>query len=270
MSAVLEAAPTTHAGSDTIVRPSSIPMRRLLWVELTKVFDTRSGFWLIASIGITALLATAAVMAFAPESDQTYESFAAAIGAPMSVILPMVAILAVTSEWSQRTGLTTFTLVPHRGRVLLAKAAVAVAIGVSSMALALAVGALGNLVGAAVAGGPTVWDIPAANLATIVLANVFCLLTGFVLGVVLRSSAAAIVGYFVFAFVLPNALFLLGTVQDWFADLQPWVDFYYSYTTLFEQVPTAQQWAQIGTSGSLWLVLPLAFGIRGVLRSEVK
>ena len=40
----------------------------------------------------------------------------------MTIILPMIAILSVTSEWSQRSGLTTFTLVPHRGRVILAKA----------------------------------------------------------------------------------------------------------------------------------------------------
>ena len=40
----------------------------------------------------------------------------------MVIILPLIAILAVTSEWSQRTGLTTFTLVPHRGRIIAAKA----------------------------------------------------------------------------------------------------------------------------------------------------
>jgi ABC-2 type transport system permease protein len=270
MSAVLEAPTATHLASVEAARGSRIPMRRLLWVELTKVFDTRSGFWLIASIGITALLATGAVMIFAPESDQTYESFGAAVGMPMSVILPMVAILAVTSEWSQRTGLTTFTLVPHRGRVLGAKAAVSVGIGVVSMGVALAVGALGNLVGTTITGSPTVWDISASNIATIVLANVLGLLMGFTLGVVFRSSAAAIVGYFVFSLVLPNVLFMLGTVQGWFADVQPWVDFYFSYTTLFEGTPTGEQWAQIATSGLIWLVLPLAVGIRGVLRSEVK
>ena len=42
----------------------------------------------------------------------------------MAVILPVIAVLSVTSEWSQRTGLTTFTFVPGRGRVIAAKAAV--------------------------------------------------------------------------------------------------------------------------------------------------
>ena len=65
----------------------------------------------------------------------------------MSVILPMIAMLSVTSEWSQRSGLTTFTLMPHRGRVITAKALGTVLVGVVSMALALGVGALGNLLG---------------------------------------------------------------------------------------------------------------------------
>ena len=65
----------------------------------------------------------------------------------MVVILPIVAILSVTSEWSQRTGLSTFTLVPHRGRVLAAKAAAALVVAVVSMALAFAVGAIGNVSG---------------------------------------------------------------------------------------------------------------------------
>ena len=116
----LEAPPTTTVA--TRDAPSAIPFSRVVSVELRKMFDTRSGFWLLASIGITALIATGAVIAFAPDSELTFETFATAIGFPIAVILPMIAILSVTSEWSQRSGLTTFTLVPHRSRVVLAKA----------------------------------------------------------------------------------------------------------------------------------------------------
>lgn len=249
---------------------SPIPPTRLLWVELTKMFNTRSGFWLMASIGIFAALATTAVIVFAPDAEQTFATFSAAVGMPMAIILPMVAILSVTSEWTQRSGLTTFTLVPRRGRVLAAKVTVAVAVGVVSMVLALGIGAIGHLVGTAISGLDPTWDVDAANFATIVLGSVLGMLMGFTLGVVLRSSAGAIVGYFVFAFVLPNVLFILGTLKPWFADAQPWIDFYYSYTVLFEGVPTGEQWAQIATSGLLWLVLPLLVGLRLLMRAEVK
>ena len=55
--------------------------------------STRSGFWLIASIAITGLIATIATIAFAPDADLTYYTFAKAIGFPITVILPMVALL---------------------------------------------------------------------------------------------------------------------------------------------------------------------------------
>ena len=91
-----------------------MPLSREVRVELRKMFDTRSGFWLMASIAIAGLAATIAVVAFAPDKDLTYYTFTKAIGFPITVILPMIALLSITSEWSQRSGLTTFTLVPDR------------------------------------------------------------------------------------------------------------------------------------------------------------
>ena len=58
------------------------------------MFNTRSGFWMLISIGLLSVLATCAVIIFAPDDEVTYESFATAIGFPMSVILPMIAISA--------------------------------------------------------------------------------------------------------------------------------------------------------------------------------
>ena len=247
-----------------------IPATRVLAVELRKMFDTRSGFWLVMSIGILALLATGATIAFAPEEAQTYGSFAAAIGVPMAVVLPMVAILSVTSEWSQRSGLTTFTLVPSRGRVIAAKAVGAIGIGVVSMLLALGTGALGNIVGTAISGAPTTWDVSVAEFSSIVLATVLGMLVGFTLGVVLRSSAAAIVGYFVYSLLLPTAFGMLAAFQEWFRDLQPWVDFQYNQTMLYDNVPDGEAWAHLGVSALPWLVLPLAVGLVMLHRSEVK
>ena len=126
-----------------------VPLTRIIAVEIRKMLDTRSGFWLIA---ITAVLAATGVIIWVPDSELTYSTFATAIRFPVIVILPLIAILAVTSEWSQRTGLTTFALVPHRGRVVTAKAASAVLVAIAAMALTFAVGAVGNLLGAAITG----------------------------------------------------------------------------------------------------------------------
>jgi len=247
-----------------------VPLSRVTRVELRKMFNTRSGFWLMASIVIAALVATAAVILFAPDSELTYATFGAAIGFPMAVILPMVAILAVTSEWSQRSGLTTFTLVPHRSRVILAKAISSVTVGVVSMLLAFAIGALGNLIGTAITGTPVVWDMSVTDCLYIVLGNVLGLLTGFMLGVLLRSSSGAIVAYFVYSLLLPTLFGVLAVSQDWFENLRPWVDVNYAQGALFDGSPTGAEWAHIGVTGLVWLVIPLAIGVRYVMRSEVK
>ena len=251
------------------VRP--IPATRLVGVELRKMFDTRSGFWMLTSIGVLALLASAAVIVFAPDSEVTYENFATALGFPMSVILPMIAILAVTSEWSQRSGLTTFTLVPSRGRVIAAKAAATFIVGIVSMLVAFAIGALGNIVGSALAGADTMWNIGLTDAPQIVLGNLVGMAIGFTLGVVLRNSAAAIVGYFVVSLVLPGILALLAQARAWFTDLQPWIDWNYTQVALFDgETSSARDWAQLGSTTMIWIVVPLTIGLMLLRRSEVK
>jgi len=257
-----------RSGRRTELAP--IPLSRVVRVELRKMFDTRSGFWLIASIVITGLIATVATVAFAPDEDLTYYNFAKAVGFPITVILPMVALLAITSEWSQRSGLTTFTYVSSRRRVVGAKTLSAIIIAVASMLFAFAAGAVGNVVGSTIAGTPMVWDLSVAHAVTIVLGNLVSLSIGTMLGMLLRSSAGGLVMYFVLVLLVPNLTSLLAASQDWFKDLQPWVDLPFAQTYLFEGVQSATQWAQIATAFTLWVVVPGFFGLRRVMRSEVK
>jgi ABC-2 type transport system permease protein len=267
MSAIASAVAAEPRKRETI-RP--IPLSRVTSVELSKMFDTRSGFWLMSSIAIASVLATGAVIIFAPDDEIKYSTFATAFGFPMSVILPIIAILSVTSEWSQRSGLTSFTLVPHRSRVVSAKAIAAIAVAVGSMILAMGIGVLGNVLGSAITGVDLTWDTSVKELLFIVLGNVLGLLIGFMLGVVIRGSAGAIVAYFVYSFLLPTLSALLAGSQQWFRDLQPWVDFNYAQTALFNGDLTGEQWANLGVTGIIWLVVPLAVGVAMVMRSEVK
>jgi ABC-2 type transport system permease protein len=247
-----------------------IPFRTVVGVELRKAFDTRSGFWLLVAIAAAGVLATGAVLAFASDSDLTYDSFAGAIGVPMTILLPVVAILSVTGEWSQRAGLTTFTLVPHRGRVVRAKFVVTVTIGIASMALALTIGALGNVVGTALMGVDTTWDLSPASILYIVGADLIGMTIGFMLGILTRNSAGAIVAYFSYWFVVPTLSMVLAANQSWFENAQPWVDFNYDQGKLYDGSFSAQDWAQLAVTGTFWLLLPLAFGLWRVMRAEVK
>jgi hypothetical protein len=247
-----------------------IPLTRTVRVELRKMFNTRSGFWLIASIAITGLIATIATIAFAPDEDLTYYTFAKAIGFPITLLLPLVALLSITSEWSQRTGLTTYTLVPDRKRVVLAKTLSSVTVAIASMLFAFVVGAVGTVVGSAIAGTSEVWDVSVGHALTIVLGNLTCLLTGTVIGMLVRSSPGGLVTYFVFALVLPTLSGFLAASQAWFQDVQPWVDLNYAQSFLFEGMETGAQWAHIAVTVLIWIALPGVLGLRLVMRSEVK
>lgn len=261
-------APATPVAIDT-TRPG-IPFTRLVHVELRKMFDTRAGRWLMISIAILSVLAAAAVILVADDEFITYASFATAFGVPLGILLPVVAILSVTGEWSQRSGLVSFTLVPRRGSVINAKIVAAILVGIVSVVLAFGIGALGNLIGAGVKGLTPEWDVTVTQFGTILLANILGLLLGFTLGALFRNTPAAIVGYFVYSFVLPGLFALLAGFQDWFDSLRPWVDFNFSQSKLFDGSLSGEEWGQLATSGIIWFVIPLALGIWLIRRSEVK
>ncbi len=263
----ISGATASHARPRTI---APIPLGRLVKVELRKMFDTRAGFWLMASVLIVAVLASAAVIVWAPDAEITMATFSTAMGMPLSVVLPIIAILAITSEHSQRTGLTTYALVPWRGRVITAKIIAVVLVGVASMFFSLAVGAVSTLVASAITGLDPVWDVTISEFSHITLANILGMMMGLTLGVLLRGSAAAIVGYFVYALVLPGALGTLAFYQEWFLDLQPWVDVNYAINRLFEMSMTTQAWQQLAVTSLVWLWIPLAIGLRAFMRAEVK
>jgi ABC-type transport system involved in multi-copper enzyme maturation permease subunit len=248
-----------------------IPTTRLVKVELRKMFNTRSGFWMLISIGALSPISAGSLLVLGLNSDVTYQNFVRASGFPMSVILPIIAILAVTSEWSQRSGLTTFTLVPSRERVIGAKAIATLLVGLGAVSVAFAVGAVGNVAGSALAGVDTAWDISLSMALQMVLYNLVGMAFGFALGVVLRNSAAAIVGYFVASLVMPGILALLAQVRSWFADLQPWIDWNKTQVALLDGATnTVKEWAMLGSTTMIWIVLPLVVGLLSLRRSEVK
>lgn len=260
----IEAAPARRAA-----RP--LPITRLVKIELRKMFNTRSGFWMLVSIGVLSPISAGSLLIFGLSSEVTYQNSVRASGFPMSVILPMIAILAVTSEWSQRSGLTTFTLVPSRDRVIGAKAIATVLVGLAAVSVAFAVGALGNVAGSALARVDTVWDTSLSMAAQVVLYNLVGMLFGFAIGVVLRNSAAAIVGYFVAALVMPGILTLLAQVRPWFEDLQPWIDWKYTQVGLLEGATnTGKEWVMLGSTTMIWIIIPLVVGLIFLRRCEVK
>ncbi|GAA1476315.1 hypothetical protein GCM10009623_07610 [Nocardioides aestuarii] len=244
-----------------------VPFSRLVRVELRKALDTRAGRWFTGSIvGLCLLVVTIYALA-APDEAQTFGDVLGVSGAVLGYFLPILVILMVTSEWSQRTGLVTFALEPHRGRVVAAKLCGALVLGAGLIVLALAVGAFGTVLG----GGE--WTVETEILVNgFLIANLISILLGFAIGMVLMNSPAAIVTYFIYSLVLPIAVGILASFQEWFADLAPWIEFNTAQTPLFtgDYTPNGEEVAQLLVSGTIWLVLPFAIGLWRLLRAEPK
>jgi ABC-2 type transport system permease protein len=141
---------------------------------------------------------------------------------------------------------------------------------VLAMFVALAIGAVGNVVGSSIAGVDLTWDISVRQFSQIVLANEIGMAMGFMLGLLFRSSPAALVGYFVYALVLPGASGALASTQQWWDDHGAWFDHQWAVNRLFDNTLTGEMWAQLGVTTLVWLVIPFLVAWRLMLRSEVK
>ena len=110
------AVPSPQAGRDH--RPG---LGQLIAVELRKMVNTRSGFWV--PIGVALITVAVAIIASANHGglDGTFTHVLHKAGLPAAFLLPVMGVLLICGEWSQRTTLTTFTMVPSRWRVIGAK-----------------------------------------------------------------------------------------------------------------------------------------------------
>ena len=268
MSTAAPAAPRTLDVSGT----APIPLTRLVRVELRKMFDTRAGLWLMISIAALTALVLVIMLAVVISQDVVAEfsGFTAGMNTPMGILLPVLGIMAVTSEWSQRTAMVSFTLEPFRGRLVAAKFAATVLIAVAAIIVGMALAVLANLLYGVLSDHPVVWDVGVADIFYFFLLHLFGMATGFAFGTLLLNTPAAIVIYFVYSFVLPGLFELGAQLIGWFGDLRPWIDFADAQTPLMEGSVSGQEWAYLAVSGLIWLVLPLVLGVWRVLRAEVK
>jgi ABC-2 type transport system permease protein len=249
-----------------------VPMARLAKVELRKALDTRAGRWLI--LGILGLIVVVEVIySFAASDDsKNLDDYLQVPGATFGFFLPIIVIMLVTSEASQRNGLVTFTLEPKRSRVVIAKFLAGIGLAIAVMVIGFLLAMVGTAFGIVTGSSPE-WSVTGDMLfSALFLANMIGVFTGFAIAMLIMNTPGAIVGYFVYSLILPTAVGILSLLSSTFEDIAPWVEFNTAQVPLIsgDYSPTGEQWAQILTAGTLWLIIPLALGIWRLLRIEFK
>ena len=177
--------------------------------------------------------------------------------------------MLVSSEWSQRTAMTTFTLEPRRMRVVMAKMLAGMTMTLFVIAIALGIGLVGNLLFAAIQGQSPMWSFGWTGFIGFLVTQTFAMLGGFALACLLLNTPAAIVVYVVYKYVLPG-LIALGSLMAWFSHLAPWIDFQSAQNELYDMPLSPSQWWHLVVSGIIWLLVPLLIGLWRIRRAEVK
>jgi ABC-2 type transport system permease protein len=245
------------------VRPG---LSRLTLVELRKMIDTRSGFWLLVSIGLLCLATVVIQLIWGEGEARNLGQFFTLTLYPAAVLLPVLGILTVTTEWTQRTALATFTLVPERHRIVIAKLAAATLIAALSLLACLLFAVLGNAVGLLQADSDGSWSLPAAHLGQALLLQVLGVVMGVGFGMLLLNTPLAVVLYFILPTVWMFLTELIGPIQD----AASWLDLNSAMDPLADGTLHGEGWAELATSGLVWIAVPLALGTLRLLRREVK
>ncbi|MCH8613145.1 ABC transporter permease [Arsenicicoccus dermatophilus] len=243
-----------------------IPLGRLLRVELRKLVDTRSGCWLLVAIALVTLAVIALTLTYADRDSLSFGLFLGATTTPQMLLLPVLGILTVTGEFSQRTGLVTFVQEPRRVRVVLAKLIAASLVGLLAVALAIVLAAVANLIAISVRDAPAVWTWSGGAVGGTALAELLSVWQGVAFGLVLTSPGAAIAAYFIVPVVMTIAL---STVR-WLATVAPWFDQAAASAPLLKGTMTGTDWSHLAVSHGLWVLLPLLVGTWLLQRREIR
>ncbi len=247
----IDAAPST---------PGLIPFSRLARVEWAKATDTRASRWLLALVALSTAAMMLVPLLVPTSSDRTYATYLRVSALGLTILLPVVAILMFTGEWSQRSVMTTFTQEPRRLRVLKAKLAVSMVLGGGGAVYGGVVTAAA--LGLAAASGRTLEaDLSVGVISSYVLYVLLNVLAAVALGALLQSSAAAIAA----SFALPAAFALLGTASTLVSE---WIDMSTPWNWVLQN-----DWAghrpQISFSIIFWVAVPLAAGVVRTIRRDV-
>lgn len=237
-----------------------IPFARLVGVEVRKMVDTRAGMWMLITMAAISFVVCGVLIAVGEGDDISMATFLGFITMPMLVLLPIMGIMSATQEWSQRTGLATFTLVPRRGRVLSAKVVASLVLALGLLVVAALAAALSTLV----SGGD--FALEGLSVPGLVLTALIFTLQGVAFGAALLNTALAIVT----SLALPTVWTMLTSMSERMSDIAQWLDLNIVTGPLVEGTMTGSDWGHLATGGLAWVGVPLAIGTYRVLTREIK
>ncbi|WP_134323393.1 hypothetical protein [Cumulibacter soli] len=235
----------------------------LLNVEFRKMVDTRAGrALLICVVGLA--LAIAIGQGFVERDGELVMSdFIQGPIQASGMIAPVIALMAMTGEFTQRTALTTFTLTPRRVRVIAAKFIAAMTLTMGAIAAALVAAMSTALVIGAASGESINSDGLEQTLRGTVVVCLLMAVMGSAVGALVAQTAIAVA----VLLAAPAMLSILGSAV--LRDGAAWFDVLQAFERISSSDPL-HDWYQSLTAITLWVLIPAGVGILRLLRREIK
>jgi ABC-type transport system involved in multi-copper enzyme maturation permease subunit len=236
---------------------------RLTGVELRKMVDTRAGFWVPIGVSLATLLVALIVTLNHGAQDATLTHVFHATVQPGAFLLPVMGVLLICGEWSQRTTLTTFTLVPERRRVIAAKVLAGLVVSVVALVVSilftlLAVGLFGKAPGGAGSLPLTVIGQGAVYVGS-------AMVMGLAFGAAILMSAPAIVAYLLLPTIWDAVVGGIHSLNG----VARWLDSSQSLDPLALHPLSGTEWAHALVTMAVWIGIPIAVGWARIGRGDI-
>ncbi|MDU7361675.1 MAG: hypothetical protein E7L00_10775 [Propionibacteriaceae bacterium] len=255
-------------------QPKPIAFGRVVAVEFRKFFHTASLRMLMcACLALMTAMAIGLGLGYTTmfldvETGQPvyvpWLTSATAIRLLVQLVLPALVIVPVADEWTTRSVMTTFTLVPQRGVVVRAKAIVATVVTLVGYGLIAGMALLTTWSARLTNGIPltgmwTDWGEVGCEFTVWFLT----MASAFALALVIHNSALSI------AIVLgaPVVLQIISQLGEIPMKATEWLNLQTSAALTFQSDDATGVWKLV-VATTFWVVLPLIFGALRTLRRE--
>jgi hypothetical protein len=230
-------------------------LARATVLELRKSASTRVCRSLLITSAAVGLFVAGLVALTGPAHDHTFASISFYVQSAISLPLPFVSILLMTADFGRRAP-AAFTSATSPNVIIVAKLLASPIIAVVGAAYGVLISVLATSA-ATPAAEEGRWDAIGMIILGGVLVQLIAQLSGAGWGLLLRSSALAIVA----DVAVPLGLWIVAGAIPALHGVQAWLTPFASVRNLLSGHMDARSWAQVGVVALVWVVALNAVGI---------
>lgn len=233
---------------------SCVRLSSIVKAEARKATDTQVAKTIIVTTAfLTLAMFIASILRF--ENNSSWTDPFVAISSPASTLLAIIFILLICEEWTRGTALVTYTFVPQRNKVILAKLIILFVFFLGTIIALYTFSAIASIIASGIHSYSIFWSEPIYSVVLLALPLLVNMLFGFSMAMATQETTIALGLYFVLPpiTVIASQLPVIGSYSKWFSLEHS--------SSLFIAGATGVSAAHYICSILIWIVVPCIIGI---------